>query len=113
MPQTPAPPIPEIPPIPDIVVSSGGPPEWVGIVAVVALIVGAVILYPLVRSLARRLEGRAIDADVRTELDALHHRVADLEQAEARLAELENRVEFSERLLTRQRDALPGPGGRE
>lgn len=102
--QTPAPPVPDLPPLPEVVIAPGGPPEWVGFVMAIALVVGAIVLYPLVRSLARRLESKTIDADARAELDALHQRVADLEQVEARLAELENRVEFSERLLTRQRE---------
>jgi len=35
----------------------------------------------------------------------LHARLRDVEQLEQRVLELENRLEFSERLLTQQRDA--------
>ena len=101
-PQTPLPPLPA--PIP-------GLPEELAIIAVLSILVGGVILFPLVRALARRLEGRGGSAEVRAELDALHNRVAELEAVEPRLAELENRMEFSERLLTQQR--APQPGGRE
>lgn len=105
--QTPIPPMPpELP-----VVVHGGPPDWVGFVAALALVVGAIILFPLARALARRLEGRGSDPMLRAELQQLHERVADVEQLEQRFAELENRVEFSERLLAQHREAqLPRPG---
>ena len=98
MPQTPLPPLPPVPPpIP-------GLPEEVAIITVIAILVSGVILFPVARALARRLEGK-VGTEVRTELDALHQRVAELEEVENRLAELENRVEFSERLLT-QRESM-------
>ncbi|HSR16256.1 MAG TPA: hypothetical protein VLL51_10910 [Gemmatimonadales bacterium] len=106
--QVPAPPAP--PELPHIIVGSGGPPEWVAGVTVVALIVSAILLFPLVRALARRLEGRGQDPALRGEMDMLHARLGDVDQLEQRVAELETRVEFSERLLTQHRDsALPRP----
>ena len=99
--QVPAPPAP--PEFPVIV--SSGPPEWIAPIIVVTLLVSAVILYPLVRALARRLEGRGQDPALRGEIDMLHARLGDVEQLEQRVQELENRLEFSERLLTQQRDA--------
>lgn len=87
-----------------------GFPEELAIILVIAILVGGVILFPLVRALARRLEGKGGSAEVRAELDALHNRVAELEAVEHRLAELENRMEFSERLLT-QRSHEPGGRG--
>ncbi|HTS89078.1 MAG TPA: hypothetical protein VMG41_11350 [Gemmatimonadales bacterium] len=47
---------------------------------------------------ARELE------DLEAELDALRSRVAQLETAEARLGELEERLDFAERLLVRGPD---------
>jgi len=104
--QVPAPPMP-----PDFpVIVGSGPPDWLAPVMVVALLVFGIVLYPLVRALARRLEGRGQDPALRGEIDLLHARLGDVEQLEQRVAELENRLEFSERLLTRQRDAaLPRP----
>lgn len=99
--QVPAPPVP--PELPVIVTS--GPPEWIAPIIVVTLLVSAVILYPLVRALARRLEGRGQDPALRGEIEMLHARLGDVEQLEQRVLELENRLEFSERLLTQQRDA--------
>lgn len=93
--QTPLPPLPPLPPgIP-------GLPEEVAVITVLAILVTGVILFPVARALARRLEGKA-GTQVRAELDELHQRVAELEAVENRLAELENRVEFSERLLTQR-----------
>ena len=95
IPQTPLPPLPPLPPpIP-------GLPEEVAVLTALAILVTGVILFPVARALARRLEGKA-GREVRAELDALHQRVAELEEVENRLAELENRVEFSERLLTQR-----------
>jgi hypothetical protein len=99
--QVPAPPMP--PELPAIV--SSGPPEWIAPIIVVALLVFGIVLYPLVRALGRRLEGRGQDPALRGEIDMLHARLGDVEQLEQRVLELENRLEFSERLLTQQRDA--------
>lgn len=104
--QVPAPPLP--PELPQVIVH-GGPPGWVGFVAALSLVVGAVLLYPVFRALALRLEGRRSDPALRGEMDQLHDRMADIERLEARVIELENRIEFSERLLTRGREPESGP----
>jgi hypothetical protein len=46
-------------------------------------------------------------------LEEIEHRLAELEAREARVAELEERLDFAERLLTREAAArqLPGAGG--
>ena len=44
------------------------------------------------------------------EIEGLHQRVAELEQVEGRLGELENRIEFSERLLTQHRESAARTG---
>jgi Tfp pilus assembly protein PilO len=103
--QTPLPPLPPMAPDP-MVIMGPGPPEWVGFVAALSLVIGGIILFPLVRALARRLEGKGTDNAMRAELEQLHDRVAELEQMEQRFSELENRLEFSERLLTQQRETL-------
>lgn len=94
--QTPLPPLPQVGP--EMI------PAWVPFIAALAIIIGGIVLFPLVRALARRIEGKAIEADqLRAEVEALHQRVAELEQVENRMVELENRIEFSERLLTQHR----------
>jgi hypothetical protein len=63
----------------------------------------AVFLGPVGRALARRLESAPGDA-AGAELDDLRGRLAATEQLQARVAELEERLDFAERLLTRQQD---------
>jgi alkanesulfonate monooxygenase SsuD/methylene tetrahydromethanopterin reductase-like flavin-dependent oxidoreductase (luciferase family) len=97
--------IPTPPPAPDPVLigGGGGPPEVVFIAAtlIAGFIILGVVLYPLIRAFARRLEGRgAVGAD-----PALLERVADLEH---RLADAEERIDFNERMLA-QREPLALP----
>jgi hypothetical protein len=86
--------------------------KTLGIVLVLfSAIVGA-ILYPIARAFARRLEGNGNAEVMQRELAEVHARLDALQQGEARMAELEARLDFAERMLTRQRDAdslrLPG-----
>lgn len=72
----------------------------------VALLFGAglllvVLLWPLLRAVARRIEAGAA-ADTRAELDELRDRVRRLEETQPRMAELEERLDFAERLLAQQ-----------
>lgn len=100
--QLPVPPVPPTP-APEAIIVSGGAPEAVYIAAtmVVAFIVLGVVLYPLMRAFARRLEGRTAGATDPALLD----RVAELEH---RLAEAEERIDFNERMLA-QREPLALP----
>ena len=52
---------------------------------------------PLVIGLGRRLEGRGIDA---AEMDDLRAQVRELEGVQQRVAELEDRLDFAERMLS-------------
>ncbi|MEO8636393.1 MAG: hypothetical protein ABI587_14055 [Gemmatimonadales bacterium] len=117
------PPLPPLPPIPDpsVIVDTGIVPPWVtlppGITALIALgffIAAGFVLYPLMRAIARRIEGRstAADPELLAEIEHLRHRVADLEGMQQRVGELEERVDFSERLLSQQREANRLPGAR-
>lgn len=110
--QTPAP--PEIPPIPDFppFFTPEVIPPWVPFIAALGILMTGIVLWPIVRALARRIEGKGGSEEVRAEIDTLHQRVAELEAVEQRLHELENRIEFSERLLTQQRDGVLERGGR-
>ena len=102
--QAPAPPIP---PTPGQEVSvSGSLDGWEAIVLLVcvALTIG-VLVWPLIKAVARRIEAGAGVADARAELDALHDRIRRLEEAQPRMAELEERVDFAERLLTRGQES--------
>ncbi|HEX5819610.1 MAG TPA: hypothetical protein VFY20_12060 [Gemmatimonadales bacterium] len=98
----PAPPAP-----PDMVVvgNSGPPPE---LFVLFALVIGAVLLWPLIRAWARRIEGRT-DQALQRQVDELEQRVSELSQREYRMAELEERLDFAERLLAQRAEpaALP------
>ena len=101
--QVPAPPAPLPPEAVIVGVGGGGPPEALFIAAtliVVAVVVG-ILIYPLIRAFARRLEGRHLGVPDQALLD----RVGDLEH---RLAEAEERIDFNERMLA-QREPLALP----
>jgi len=63
------------------------------------------ITYPLIRAIARRIEGRSVpDRALQAEVEELRARVAELEQRHGALHELEERMDFTERLLAQQRE---------
>ena len=111
VPQTPAP-IPPIPDIPPIIMGPEMVPGWVPYVAALGIIMFGIIMFPIVRALARRIEGKGGNEELRAEIDTLHQRVADLEAVEQRMHELENRIEFSERLLTQHREGALDRGSK-
>ncbi|HEX2219290.1 MAG TPA: hypothetical protein VHG35_10850 [Gemmatimonadales bacterium] len=101
------PPVPPVPQVPGSELSVSGTLEDV---AAVVLLLGvglilAAMLWPLIRAIARRIEGAAPGAAVQGELEALRERVQQLEAMQPRMAELEERVDFAERLLTRGQEA--------
>lgn len=119
------PPVPPTPPVgqPVIIQTTPMPPSippWVtlppGITLVIVLgffAACAVVLRPLMTALGRRLEGRSAAADsaMKAELEHLRQRLEELETNQHRMLELEERVDFTERLLTAQRresERLPG-----
>jgi len=121
--QIPTPPAPPAPPTPSpdvwTVQTLPSPPPWITLPPAVTLLIAlgffaacAVVLYPLVRALARRLEGRPAGPDpaLRSELDQLRHRLEDVEILQTRILELEERVDFTERLLAQRREAERLPG---
>lgn len=107
--QTPTPPTPPTPPeivVPDIPFWMSLPPYTAALITIVAIAAGVVVLWPIVRALARWIDGRTERRlGVPIELERLQHQVADLEGLQARVAELEERLDFAERMLTRQPEA--------
>jgi Tfp pilus assembly protein PilO len=114
--QTPAPPAP--PELPVIV--QGPDPNWIipqvveaiAIVFVVAAItIAAVKIFgPLIAAWARRLEGRGGESALRGEIEQLRQEVAEVDGVRARVAELEERVDFAERLLANPRTEVQSQG---
>lgn len=88
-------------------------PAPVVLLITLGVVVGLVIIArPLVRAIARRIEGRAeLDPAIQDEIEHLRTRVGDLEALQGRLADLEERVDFAERLLAQQRAPERLPGG--
>lgn len=111
-PVPPAPPeivIPEIQEIPDLpgivtVHTGSAVDQWGPVIAVAVLaVVAAILLYPLIRAWARRIEGRGADPELRADLEDLRARLSDIERHQVQLHELEERLDFAERLLAQQR----------
>lgn len=77
--------------------------------AAVVLLLGAglivaALIWPLIRALARRIEGGAASTEAQAELDGLRERVRQLEEMPPRMAELEERVDFTERIVAQGRE---------
>jgi len=111
--QVPAPTPPPGLPSPEVVIGGGGPSTEQLLIMVIgaAVIVGIVFLGPIGRALAdglRHLLGGRKAADA-PGLEGLKDEVATLQH---RVAELEERQDFAERLLAqaRERGLLAGPG---
>ena len=65
----------------------------------------AVILWPLIRAWACRIERGGAAAETEAELQALRERVRMLEEMQPRMMELEDRVGFAERVLVRAQES--------
>ena len=108
--QGPAPPVPPTPPFdPNLVFQNGGIDAGIVTIVVFALFVSALSLWPLMRALAQRLEGKGNDPALREEVERLQHRLEEMDGLQARMAELEERVDFTERMLVRGQES-PEPG---
>ena len=72
---------------------------WIIFGSLSMLGLGGWLLRPLVVGLGRRLEHKGLDSGAFAELDDLRGRVRDLDEVQHRVAELEERLDFAERLL--------------
>lgn len=104
---TPAPPAP-----PDVVVlgGGGGGPDLFEAIAIVAVSVSMAwvtykLLMPLIKAFASRIEGKGNSA-LEHRVQELEQRVHEGEQAQQRVAELEERLDFAERLLSQREEPL-------
>jgi Tfp pilus assembly protein PilO len=94
----------------------GPPPGEMILIAltIVAALIGAIyILGPIARAFARRIEGKGVDPAVQEELRALRESASEMDGLRDRLMELEERIDFAERLLAKspQAERLPAPHG--
>jgi hypothetical protein len=107
-----APPVPPTPPAPPfdpnlIFMNDQGPPVAL-LIVLAALTAAVIILWPLMRALGRRLEGKAGDPALRAEVEQLQARVIEMDALQHRVEELEERLDFAERLLAQS----PAPQAR-
>jgi len=94
------PPTPPTPPFdPNLIFLNDGGPPTVLLIVIAALTAAVIILWPVMRALGRRLEGKSGDSALRTEVEQLQQRAAEVETLQQRVSELEERVDFTERLL--------------
>lgn len=109
-----APPAPPTPPFdPNLIFMNQGGPPIVLLIVIAALTATVIILWPIMRAFGRRLEGKGVtDPALRADVEQLHSRLGEVDTLQARVAELEERVDFTERLLAQSHDAqsriLPG-----
>jgi len=111
IPPVPPPPVPSIPVDPNLLLTRLSPP---GIVMVVLLITVAVtiICWPIARAIARRLEGKSgLNSALQNELDQMHHRLSDVDVLQQRVTDVEERLDFAERLLARGETPATLPRG--
>lgn len=88
--------------------------KTIGIVMVMVTACLSAVLYPIARAYARRLEGSAANAALREELADISAQLEQLRQGQERMAELEERVDFAERMLAQRGGTEPArlePGG--
>ena len=95
-----------VPPEPGGHMTLGGSLSDAAAVIIVLALLGTALLmvWPLIRAFARRLEGGGAASELQAEVDALRARLDQVEQGQTRVAELEERLDFAERLLGQQRE---------
>ena len=97
----PTPPPPPPPPFdPNLIFLNEGGPPVVLLIVIAALAATVIILWPIMRAFGRRLEGKGVgDTALRAEVEQLQQRLGEVDSLHSRVAELEERVDFTERLL--------------
>lgn len=102
--QVPTPPTPPFDPN-LLLLQDSGPPIAL-LIVIAALTATVIILWPLMRAFARRVEGKGgTDPALRSDLEQVQQRLAEVDTLQHRVAELEERVDFTERLLAQAYDA--------
>jgi hypothetical protein len=94
---------PDIPVDPNLLASHMSGPTMV-LIAFAFLAALTIVLWPIARALGRRLEGKSTDAELRGEVEQLQQRLGEVDALHARMAELEERLDFTERLLAQARE---------
>jgi hypothetical protein len=104
-PQIPSPPFD-----PNMFWANGGAPMVVTIVFL-ALVATTIVMWPIMRAFGRRLEGKGQgDVALRAEVEQLQQRIGEVDHLHQRVAELEERLDFAERMLARPHAPAVLPG---
>ena len=104
--QTPTPaPLPPVGPDPNFFLVERVQESVMMVLVLIAFTLVAIKVFgPLARAWARKLEGRVGDPELRAEVDHLRDQLAEVDSLRVQVQELEERVEFAERLLGQKRD---------
>ena len=105
------PPVPAPPFDPNLLIHKDVGPPAIVMIVFLGLLATTIILWPVMRAFARRLEGKgASDPALHAEIEQLQHRLGEVDGLHQRVAELEERIDFTERMLARTQApaALPG-----
>jgi hypothetical protein len=84
-------------------------PDGQIIIIVVTLLCGTLLVQQILRAVIRRFERRELPEAVTEEVAQLRDRLAELEMTVMRVPELEERVDFAERLLATRPDNMKFP----
>lgn len=109
--QVPPPPTTPLPPIATELSYHTQESILIALTIVAVSVVAIIVFRPLMAALARRFEGKSLGAEVKAELDQLRDHLADIEPLRNRVLELEERLEFAERLLAQRKDQEMLPRG--
>ena len=102
--EPPAPPLPPQAPGSELSVS-GSLEDMAAVVLLLGVgLIIATLVWPLIKAIARRIEGGAGSVEVQAELEGLRERVRQLEEIQPRVLELEERVDFTERIVAKGRE---------
>ena len=97
-------PTPPAPPAFDPILMNGMQDIIIAVVGAIVLTVVAIkVLAPMARAMARRLEGK-ITPELKIEMDQMRDQLAEVDELRGRVLELEERVEFAERMLIQSGD---------
>lgn len=108
LPPTPAPPAVD----PTFMVDRVTEMVMMTIVLIGVVIIAVKVFGPIARAWARKLEGKVGDPQLHAEIDQMRDQLAEVDSLRARVGELEERIEFTERLLAQRKnqDLLPRGG---
>ncbi len=74
------------------------------LVLIGVVIIAVKVLGPIARAWARRLEGKVGDPQMQADLDQVREQLGEVDSLRSRVGELEERIEFTERLLAQRKD---------